>query len=85
MGQRTRLKYTDEVKRRVLELIQKKIDGSEIIEAPVVQSDDKIIDLMAALKASLASRGSKKIESKQIESKKARPKRADQTATRQIK
>ncbi|MEZ4400372.1 MAG: Ku protein [Kofleriaceae bacterium] len=45
-------KYKDEVKGRVLELIQGKIDGQEITAAPEAPQG-KIIDLMEALKASL--------------------------------
>ena len=53
--------YEDEVKKRYLEAIQKKIEGQEITatpEAPKAQ----IIDLMEALKASLAAKGEEKIE-----------------------
>ena len=50
-------KYSDEVKAKVLELIQRKIDGNDITAAPVVESDEKIVDLMQALKASLATQG----------------------------
>lgn len=45
-------KYRDEVKSRMLELIQGKIDGQEITAAPEAPQG-KIIDLMEALKASL--------------------------------
>jgi DNA end-binding protein Ku len=45
-------KYKDEVKGRMLELIQGKIDGQEITAAPEAPQG-KIIDLMEALKASL--------------------------------
>jgi Uncharacterized conserved protein len=48
-------KYKDTVRERVLEMIQKKVEGQEITSAePVAAGGDKIIDLMAALKASLA-------------------------------
>ena len=48
--------YHDTVRERVLEAIQRKVEGQEIIgeEAP---AETKIIDLMDALKASLAKRG----------------------------
>jgi DNA end-binding protein Ku len=46
--------YRDEVRERVLELIQKKIEGEDITEAPVEAPQTQIIDLMEALKASLA-------------------------------
>lgn len=45
-------KYQDEVKGRMMELIQAKIDGQEITAAPEAPQG-KIIDLMEALKASL--------------------------------
>lgn len=49
-------KYTDGYRERVLELIQKKSDGEEIIvadEAPAASS--QVVDLMAALEASVAA------------------------------
>jgi DNA end-binding protein Ku len=47
-------KYKDVVRERVMEQIQKKVEGQEItMEAPA-DSSGKIIDLMEALKASLS-------------------------------
>ncbi len=46
--------YKDEVYDKTLELIQQKVEGHEISAAPVEESKTQIIDLMAALKASLA-------------------------------
>lgn len=48
--------YKDEVKARMMELIQGKIDGAEITAAPEAPQG-KIIDLMEALKASLGLAG----------------------------
>jgi len=48
--------YEDEVKKRIQEQIQRKVDGQEIEAAPE-QPQTQIIDLMEALKASLARRG----------------------------
>jgi len=48
--------YEDEVKKRYQEAIQKKIEGQEVSAAPE-QPKAQIIDLMEALKASLASKG----------------------------
>jgi DNA end-binding protein Ku len=45
--------FRDEVREKTMELIQKKIEGQEITAAPVEESKTKIIDLMAALKASI--------------------------------
>ena len=45
--------FKDEVREKTLELIEQKIAGQEITAAPVEESKTKIIDLMAALKASI--------------------------------
>jgi len=53
--------FHDEVREKTLELIQQKIAGKEITAAPVEESKTKIIDLMAALKASIeAEEGERK-------------------------
>jgi DNA end-binding protein Ku len=49
--------YRDTVRERVLEAIQQKVDGQEITADPTEAPQTKIIDLMDALKASLARRG----------------------------
>src|SRR5713101_3204664 len=46
--------YADNVRKRILEQIQRKVDGQEITEEPTEAPKTQIIDLMAALKASLA-------------------------------
>ncbi len=46
-------KYTDEVRDRVLELIQKKVEGEDITVSAAEEPQTQIIDLMEALKASL--------------------------------
>lgn len=48
-------RYKDEVRERVQELIDRKIEGEEITLAPQERPETKIIDLMEALKASLES------------------------------
>jgi DNA end-binding protein Ku len=50
--------YKDDVHERVLDLINKKIEGEDITQAPTEQPATQIIDLMAALKASLEKSGS---------------------------
>ena len=50
-------KYRDTVRERVLEAIQRKVDGQEITSEASEAPQTKIIDLMDALKASLAKRG----------------------------
>ena len=47
--------YEDAVKKRMLELIQRKIEGKEITAAPAEAAPAQVIDLMQALKASLAA------------------------------
>jgi len=46
--------YSDHVRARMLEQIQRKVDGEEIIAEPTQEPETQIIDLMEALKASLA-------------------------------
>jgi DNA end-binding protein Ku len=48
--------YEDDVKKRVLGLIQKKVEGEEVSFAPPEQGGGQIIDLMEALKASLSKK-----------------------------
>lgn len=69
IGQRTNEKfepenYEDEVKSRVLALIQRKIDGQDISVAPEEKPAAKIIDLMEALRQSVADQGSGAKEAK---------------------
>ena len=49
-------KYTDEIREKMLELIQLKIDGQDISVPPEEKAETKIIDLMEALKASVATK-----------------------------
>jgi DNA end-binding protein Ku len=49
-------KYEDEYQKRLQDIIQKKIEGQEVSLAPVEEPKAQIIDLMEALKASLASK-----------------------------
>ena len=46
--------YRDEVSERVRELIQRKIEGEEITAGPAEEPRAQVIDLMEALRASLA-------------------------------
>ena len=48
------LKYRDEVRERMMELIQRKIDGEDLTQITSEEPKGQIIDLMEALKASLA-------------------------------
>lgn len=53
-------KYQDEVRQRVLEQIERKIAGQEITAAPEEEPQTQIIDLMEALKQSLAQGAARK-------------------------
>jgi DNA end-binding protein Ku len=52
-------RYEDEVRKRIRELIDQKVEGGQIRAAPEARPPAKVIDLMEALKASLAKRGEK--------------------------
>jgi DNA end-binding protein Ku len=67
-------KYKDTVRERVLEAIQGKVEGHEITTEPAQDGGGKIIDLMEALKASLA--GSDADEEEESASKRKAKKKA---------
>ena len=46
-------KYTDEYKKAVLELVEAKVEKRQVIEAPEPEAETTVVDLMAALKASV--------------------------------
>jgi len=48
-------RYHDEVRERVMALIERKVEGEAIAVAPAEEPEHKIIDMMEALKASLAA------------------------------
>jgi DNA end-binding protein Ku len=48
-------RYKDEYREKVLELIEAKAEGQEIVVAPEAPAPAKVPDLMAALEASLAA------------------------------
>jgi DNA end-binding protein Ku len=53
-------KYRDEYREQVLDLIERKAAGEEIVAEPVVEPPAKVLDLVAALEASLAKAGTAK-------------------------
>jgi DNA end-binding protein Ku len=61
--------YEDEVRKRYHEAIQRKVEGQEVTAAPPEQPRAQIIDLMEALKASLANKAAKTEEAKPAEAK----------------
>jgi DNA end-binding protein Ku len=50
-------KYEDEVRKRTLEQIERKVAGQEIVAEPTAAPETQVIDLMEALKKSLAGGG----------------------------
>ena len=50
-------RYTDEIRSRMLELIEQKVEGKDISVPPEEKPEAKIIDLMEALKASVGGAG----------------------------
>jgi DNA end-binding protein Ku len=74
-------KYEDTVKKRILEQIERKVEGKEITEEPTEAPKTQIIDLMEALKASLAkgkgAAGSERKPAKRVEAA-AKPAKARQ-------
>ncbi len=63
--------YSDEVRVRMLELIQQKVDGEEITFTAEEPPQTQIIDLMAALKASLEGEAGEKKPASRAANKKA--------------
>ena|SRR5581483_8788164 len=53
-------KFHDEYREQVMELIEQKAAGMEIVAQPVTEAPAAVVDLMAALEASLAEAKSKK-------------------------
>jgi DNA end-binding protein Ku len=48
-------KYVDEYREQVLALIERKAEGQEIVAQPTAEEPTQVVDLMAALEASLAA------------------------------
>ena len=65
-------KYTDTVRQRVLDTIQRKVEGQDITTDIAPDSSGKIIDLMDALKASLAATALADAEKSQKSAKRGR-------------
>ncbi len=55
-------KYHDEYREEVLALIERKAAGEEIVAPPAPEEPAKVLDLMAALEASLSRSGAKQAE-----------------------
>ncbi len=69
-------KYEDEYRKRALEIIEQKVAGQEVAVAPAQAPKGQIIDLMEALKASLASRQERAAEPPEAAAAGRKPARA---------
>jgi DNA end-binding protein Ku len=69
-------KYDDDYRRQVLEAVDQKVAGEEIVVAPTAEPREQIIDLVAALKKSLADGGDAKSKAKKPARKAPRQKGA---------
>jgi DNA end-binding protein Ku len=63
--------YEDNVRKRMMEQIQRKVEGQEITAEPEEEPKAQVIDLMEALKASLAKGSAKSSETKAADEKPA--------------
>ncbi len=77
-------KYKDDVRARMLEAIEGKVAGQEITAAPE-EPQAKVIDLMEALKASLAKGGSRKPARRAAAKSAAKASSSKRTAKRKAK
>ena len=66
--------YEDEVRKRMLAEIEKKVQGEEITEEPQEEPKAQVIDLMEALKASLAKKEAGRKPAKRAAAKTAKSK-----------
>jgi len=77
-------KYEDDVKKRIMADIERKVEGQEIEAAPAEEAPAQVIDLMEALKASLGGDG-KGAPARKSEASKQTPRRpahrADETGS----
>ena len=67
--------YEDDVRKRIQEAIQRKVEGSEIAISPAEAPGAQVIDLMEALKASLAKKASVPAEASVLAQDRKPPKR----------
>ncbi|MXX75585.1 MAG: Ku protein [Holophagales bacterium] len=74
--------YTDEVRKRLWDAIQSKIDGREIADDETEAPQAQIIDLMEALKASLSKNGEPEAEGAVADSRPPKKAAAQRKATK---
>ena len=72
-------RYRDDYRERVLDMIERKAEGQEVVVAEEEEEQAPVVDLMAALEASLAAAKTRR-ESEPEEEKPAKPARKRRTA-----
>ena len=78
-------RYEDEVRQRVMDLVQQKVAGQEITAEPSEEPKAQVIDLMEALKASLAGKGDERRPARSAEPRRAAQKSATRPAAKTAK
>jgi len=73
-------RYHDEYRDQLLGLIDRKAAGEEIVAEPTVEEPGKVVDLMAALEASLARAGAPPAEAEPAKPAKKRAARSRKSA-----
>jgi len=74
--------YRDEVRDHMLEVIDRKVNGQEIVVVPEERAEAKIIDIMEALKASLKNKESTGKSAKRAPKKEAKKKTTRKKASK---
>jgi DNA end-binding protein Ku len=67
--------YRDDYRERVLEMIERKAEGQEIVVGEEEEETAPVVDLMAALEASLAAAKTRREEETEEEERPAKPAR----------
>jgi DNA end-binding protein Ku len=75
-------KYEDEVRKRIEKLIERKIEGEDIVAAPAERPRAQVVDLMEALKASLAQGGKRRTSASRAKGESGRVQRTAARAAR---
>jgi DNA end-binding protein Ku len=78
-------KYHDQYREQLLDLIERKAAGEEIVAEPLVEEPAKVVDLMAALEASLARAGKAGAAEEARPARKAATKKPTKTAKKTTK
>ena len=72
--------YEDDVKKRMLAAIERKVEGQEVMAEPSEEPKAQVIDLMEALKASLVAKGAARKPAKRAAASRTKAKSAAKKA-----